>query len=118
MKGYRFYADLPGTLRQPEDASGRYGDKSLLPLRTTIRQLRDYAALTGTLNCIALALPESDYRCPDYSQEALVSVYGHADSAVACSSVSRDYLHKCRRIPEGLARLLHPRMFLECFGDT
>lgn len=110
MKGIRFYADLPGTLIQPEQPCNRFtDDKPLLPLRTTIKQLRQFAENGGKLNCIALLLGE-EHRCPDYTQEAISSVFGHANSGVCMSSVSRDYLRQCRRIPEALALKLHPQL--------
>jgi hypothetical protein len=111
MRGLRFYADLPGTLRQPEQQCSRFADdKPLLPLRTTIKGLKEYASLTGKLNVVALLLGE-EHQCHDYTQEALVATFGHPNSDTSFGSVSHDYLHNCRRIPEPLARALHPRLF-------
>lgn len=40
------------------------------------------------------------------------AVYFHADSAVCSGQVSWDYLREnCRRIPEAMAREIHPAMF-------
>lgn len=110
MKGIRFYADLPGTFQQPEDYSGRYGDKPLLPKRTTVRQLSEYAALTGRLNVVALLFGR-EHQCHNFTQEAISATFGHTDSDTSLGSVSREYLRSCRRIPERLARALHPRLF-------
>lgn len=111
MNGIRFYADLPGTLQQPEQHDNRFADdKPLLPLRTTIKQLRAHADAGGKLNVIALLLGDK-HCCVDYSQEALSATFGHADSDTSLGSVSHEYLRDCRRIPESLARDLHPRLF-------
>jgi len=112
MNGFRFYADLPGTWRQPEQHDNRFVDDiPVLSLRTTIKQLRAYADDGGLLNVIALLLG-NEHRCHNGEQEALVATFGHADSDVSLGAVPRDYLHKCRRIPEELARKLHPRLFV------
>ena len=92
MKGIRFYADLQ--------------DKPL-PQRTTVNNLRAYAANGGRLNCVAVLLGD-EHRCADYSQEAFTATFDYEDSQVSLNSVSREYLRKCRRIPEALARQLHP----------
>lgn len=115
MKGIHFYADLPGTLQQPEDTSGRYGnhptmgDKPVLSLRTTRRQLREYAAKGGKLNCLALFVG-NEYQHRAGFREGLVSTFGYANSDVSVGIVCPEILRKCRRIDEKLARQLHPRL--------
>ena len=109
MKGFRFYADLPGTSRENTDGPT---DKSLLPRRSTVRDLREYAALGGTLNVIALETDVKPYwNGHGYSYECLAAVFGYPNSDTACTGVSPEHLRKCRRIPEQLARQLHPRLF-------
>lgn len=93
MKGIRFYADLVG----------------MLPSRTTVKQLRERAKRGEHINCVALLLGD-EHKCHDFSQEALVATFEHADSDTSFGAVSRDYLRQCRRIPESLARALHPRL--------
>jgi hypothetical protein len=111
MKGFHFFADLPGTLAQPEDYSGRYGDTPVFPKRTTRKQLREAAERGELCNVVALMLGDEHLCRSDYSQECLSATFGHADSDTSLGSVSRDYLKGCRRIPEALARKLHPRLF-------
>lgn len=101
MKGYWFYADLPGTKKD---------DKPILPPRTTIKQLRAHAGNGGLLNCIALLLGE-EHRSHDGCQEAITSTFCHPDSDTSLGAVAHGYLRECRRIPEALARMLHPRLF-------
>ena len=116
MKGIRFYADIPGTHKR--ECNPRDGEQSswLLPKQTTLRQLREYAALGGTLNVVALLLgPE--HQCPDYLQECLAATFSHPDSCTSLGSVSRAYLRNCRRIPETLARALHPALFVRLDND-
>ena len=44
--------------------------------------------------------------------EGLSSVYAHADSPVNWGALPFDFLAtRCRRIPETLARLIHPQLF-------
>jgi len=44
--------------------------------------------------------------------DAVVSVRGTSNSPVCGGSVSRDYLRsRCVRVPETLARQLHPELF-------
>jgi hypothetical protein len=62
-------------------------------------------------NVVAI-IPEN--RIPGTDKvEAIGAVYFHPDSAVAGTSTSRAYLAKyCKRIPESLAREIHPNLFL------
>ena len=109
MKGFRFYADLPGT-SAIEDHSGRGFDKPAFPKRTTIKQLREAAERGERCNVIALMLGRV-YQHHDYTQSALSATFAHADSDTSLGSVSLEYLRDCRRVPESLARQLHPRLF-------
>src|SRR5258708_704493 len=111
MKGFRFYADLPGTLKQPESADNRFSDpKPVLPISSSIKRIREYAEKGEHLNCIALMLGR-EHQCPDFTQEVLSAYFGHANSDTSWGSINRDYLMDCRRISEQLARKLHPRLF-------
>jgi|SRR5215472_9878616 len=111
MNGYRFYADLPGTLQQPEPYDNRFADpRPVLPLRTSIKKLKAFADGGGELNVVALLLGD-EHRCSNGEQEALVATFGHANSDTSLGAVAHEYLRKCRRIPEKLARKLHPRLF-------
>lgn len=103
MKGFRFYADLPGTLDD--------NDKPVFRKRTTtVKQLREAAERGEQCNVIALLLGREHQR-PNFTQEAISATFAHADSDTSLGSVSREYLRDCRRIPEALARKLHPRLF-------
>lgn len=103
MNGFRFYAEV---------GAGTLGDdgKPILPQRATRRAIRDFASSCGKLNCVAVMLG-AEHRCPDGAQEALSSVFFHADSDVNLGSAGHGYLRQCRRIDEATARRLHPRLF-------
>lgn len=108
MNGYRFYADLPGTHYSGVTGALKVSGDKWRP-RTTVAQLTEYAAAGGLCNVIALLLGD-EHKTLD-GCEALVSTFEYQDSDTSLSSVSREYLRKCRRIPESLARELHPRLF-------
>lgn len=116
MKGFHFYADLPGTLKQPEDYSGRHGDVPVFPKRTTRKQLSEAAGRGEQCNVLAV-FTGREHQCVDYSQECLSATFGHADSDTSMGSVNHDYLRGCRRIGETLARKLHPRLFARLDAD-
>lgn len=62
-------------------------------------------------NVIAVST-EREHRCPDGSMEAIGAVFYYANSPVATTAASNDYLRKqCKRIPETKARTIHPRLF-------
>ena len=45
-------------------------------------------------------------------RECLSAVYSHRNSQVCVNAVSMDYLQeRCKRIPESLARKIHPALF-------
>jgi hypothetical protein len=112
MKGIRFYADLPGTELEPVAANGFYANniKRAFGARTTIRDLKTAAQTDKRCNVIALLLGK-EHQCHDFTQEALAAVSSHADSDTCLTSVAHEYLRQCRRVPETLARQLHPRLF-------
>lgn len=112
MNGYRFYADINGTQSEQVAANGFYPDnlKRAFGRRTTIKQLKEAAESGKRCNVVALLLGD-EHRCPDFTQDALVATFDYADSDTSLGSVSREYLAACRRIPEDLARKLHPRLF-------
>lgn len=97
MNGFRFYADLTGT-------------NPALPLRTPVRQLRLLGEAGQHVNCVALLIGD-EHRNHDGTQEALAGTFSHPNSDVSLGSVRHDYLRRCRRIPESIARKLHPRLF-------
>jgi hypothetical protein len=103
MKGVRFYADIEGTQNEEGVA--------FVPKRITIRELREWAEPGDNytpVNCIAVS---TENRCPDGSFEAIAAIHPWQNSAVATTSVSGHVLAKsCRRIPEALARKLHPQL--------
>lgn len=107
MNGFRFYADIPGTEYDPKESSFPRGR---LPSDITVERLGILGDVGTHVNVIALLLgPE---HCGhDGTQEALVSTFGYPNSDTSLSSVDRKYLRRCRRIPERVARNLHPRLF-------
>ena len=46
-----------------------------------------------------------------YLLEGLGAVYDYANSPVAGTSASREFIDSCKRIPEQLARQIHPELF-------
>lgn len=44
-------------------------------------------------------------------QDALASLYDDANSPVASTVVCDGYLRRCTRVPEAIARTMHPAMF-------
>lgn len=116
MKGYRFYADLDGTDYSGITGALKVSGNKWRP-RTTVAQLTEYAAAGGLCNVIALCLGD-EHRNPDYTQEALISTFAYLNSDTSFGGVSREYLRKCRRIPEALARELHPRLFARISRDV
>jgi hypothetical protein len=94
MKFYRFYLEYPdpkakrkGTVKSPGNHSG---------------------------NVLALCLDENNrpMYCGDLTMECISAVYFVRNSAVCTTSCSPDYLRlNCRRIPEMMARKIHPALF-------
>lgn len=97
MKGYRFYLEY---------------DSPVLKRKGTVKNPGPH---TG--NVIAIILRDDGYfewqiSFGVASTDAFTSVFSTPNSFVALSGVSFDYLQKqCRRIPEKLAREIHPRLF-------
>lgn len=105
MKGIRFYADLEGTAWPDEN---NLPDRRLSK-RTTRAALKRYAVEGRNVNCVAVLLGK-EHQGHDFTQEALVATFVHADSDVSLGSVSREYLRGCRHIDSKTALKLHPRL--------
>lgn len=86
MNGYRFYADLPGT--------------SGAQIGSSVRQLLD---LNRYVNCIALKI--------DGSHAGYGAKGFDPNGDVYLDTILPEYLRVCPRIPEKVARKLHPRLF-------
>lgn len=116
MKGYRFYADIPGTewdLDTPHPIPGNLTRKHTMPAKTNIARLREFADKGGKVNCIAFILGK-EFACDHIAeggQECFASIFAYPNSDVAVTGVSRFVLRRCRHISEPLARKLHPRLF-------
>lgn len=107
MKGFRFYADIKGTEYEP----GEHGfPRGKLRTDTTVEHLRILGEANVPVNCIALFLGDEHRNGTQY-QEALVATFAHANSDTSVGGVSFKYLRSCRRVPEVVARSLHPRLF-------
>jgi len=68
----------------------------------------------GANNCgtVVAIMPESYWFRIDIMYEAIGSVYDYADSPCCGCSASLGYLsEKCKRIPEVIARIIHPELF-------
>jgi|ERR1035437_2491823 hypothetical protein len=94
MKGFRFYleylspaAKRKGTIKKPGINMG-----------TVI------AMFTGEEHVIISS--------KDIKSECVAAVFDYENSPVCCCSASWDYLREnCRRVPESLARKIHPALF-------
>lgn len=103
----------------PESWASKSGCKDHAPFtRDYLRSRVGMPGDMGLFNCVAV-MTGHEHRCPDGSQEALSSVFDHADSDTNLGSVSRDYLAKrCVRIDADLARKLHPRLLARIDADN
>lgn len=91
MKDVRFYLEFP----------------TITAKRKSGRENKGHS---GTV--FAAFVDQTSYRSAGgYMQEGLSSVSALPNSGVAGTSASRDYLRQCKRIPERLARQIHPRLF-------
>ncbi|HEX8838171.1 MAG TPA: hypothetical protein VF748_14615 [Candidatus Acidoferrum sp.] len=98
MKGVRFYVEC--------------GEESPIGKRNTVRQIWDRANEGWQINCVALFTEPDRWRHNGGNIEALLATFYYKNSDVSLGSVSRVYLQrKCKRVPEALARKLHPRLF-------
>jgi hypothetical protein len=107
LTGYRFYAELP------DGRGGKSGTKKHAPF--TVAALRDVAARGLHNNVCAVPLDDEGrplWQGATLNADAVVSVRGTSNSPVCGGSVSRDYLRtRCVRVPQALARQLHPQLF-------
>lgn len=105
MDGYRFFAVMPDE-RKSKSASKQY------PMQPWTRAtLRGYAEQKKYVECLAVST-ESYISDSQIMHECAGALMADNDQAVCGSSTSRDYLRKrCVRIPESLARELHPSLF-------
>jgi hypothetical protein len=95
MKGYRFYLE--------------YGNKTQKN-KGTVKNPGNHL---GTV--IAVLLDDNDrpfWHINSLCMDCIGSVFSRPNSCVTSDSVHRDYLsEKCKRIPELLARKIHPELF-------
>lgn len=93
MKGYRFYLEYPNKTEK---------DKA------TVKEPGNHCG-----NVIATLLREDGHFQHNYRAiECIAGLFCHPDSAVCGSSVGFEYLQdRCKRIPERLARKIHPNLF-------
>ena len=112
MQGYRFFACMPEG-RKSKSASKAY------PMPWTVATLKTYAVPTlppGSgprkyVECLAIDIESAAVRC-DGHIDCAGALMADNDQAVCSSSCSREYLRKrCVRVPEALARELHPALF-------
>lgn len=89
MNGFRFFADLAGTAGIPAGAN----------FQDLMRLSRD----GKFVNCIALKI--------DGSNAGYGACGFGPNGDVYLDTIAPEYLRDCRRIPERVARKLHPRLF-------
>lgn len=108
MKGIRFFAALPEE-RGSKSASKQY------PMQPwTVKTLRGIADAGKYADCVAVYTDRSQWCMHGGSVqcEAVAGVYSHENSACTTTSVGLEWLRKrCVRVPEDLARKLHPALF-------
>jgi len=91
MKGFRFYAES----------------------RLTVAKLTARANAGERVECLALDISESDGRAWRYNPGAVSVALTGDPGSLGYGVVSLEYLAKrCKRIPEPLARRLHPELFV------
>ena len=91
MKGIRFYLEYPNKTEKN---------------KATVKNLGNHSG-----NCIAVFLGR-EHICPDYTREALAAVTFYPNSGTCLTSVSDEYLReKCKRIPEYMAKEIHPKLY-------
>lgn len=100
MKGYRFYlefADAKSKRRSGKSHAGHEGNVVAVVLHDDVNIPRSWIA-QGTR--------------PSLMLEALSAVLIYPNSDVNYGGVAAEYLaERCKRIPETLARQIHPRLF-------
>lgn len=102
MKNWHFYLEYPsatekhkGTVKEPGNHSG-----------TVLAVWAAYNGPGTTDQGLSISQGKVMY------ETCLCSVFEHADSVVTYSSASLDYIReRCKRIPEELARQIHPTLF-------
>lgn len=106
MKGYRFFAVMPGE-RKSKSASKTY------PFQPwTVATLERYAKDGRYVECLAVAYETGQHIDGGYKFECAGALQEKNDQAVCSSTCDADYLRsRCTRIPEALARKLHPALF-------
>lgn len=107
MKGYSFYAEMQ------EARNSKSGSKRWLPF--TRAMLAEGAARDQRCNVVALYLDSKGrpfWQPGGDCADAVCPVFDVQNSPVETASVSRKYLRqRCVRVPEALARKLHPALF-------
>lgn len=105
MIGYRFFACMPDG-RKSKSASKQH------PMQPwTVATLRTYAKRGTYVECVAIDIESAALRC-DGHIDCASALMADNDQAVCSSSCSREFLRKrCTRIPEAVARKLHPALF-------
>lgn len=95
MNGYRFFADLPGTASLPA-----LGPKP-------VSQLKFFGETGQHVNCIALVVNDNGRT----TSRAMGATHTEPNSDTAFDRVAAEYIGRCVRIPETIARKLHPKLF-------
>lgn len=107
MKGIQFYAVMPEERRSKSASKARPHDPF------TARGLKAKAAADPDFRheCLALDVTDDAGRSWRYSPNALCCVMDGNLEALCWSGVSLNFLRtRCVRIPESLARQIHPQL--------
>lgn len=113
MKGIQFYAVMPEE-RRSKSASKAYPHDPF-----TARGLKLKAAADPDFRhaCLAVDTSADGGRSWRYDPSALCTVIGGNLKALCWSGVSLDFLRaRCVRIPESLARRIHPQLLRRLEG--
>ena len=90
MQGFRFYLEFPDPRAKKHSGRHHYGHSG---------------------NVVAIQ-PETLAQRMDGKMDAIGAVHFHPDSQCANTSASLEYVQtRCKRIPERLARTIHPALF-------
>lgn len=108
MKRYKFYAEMPEQ-RRSKSASARFGP-------FTRASLENASERGGICNVIAVPLGNNGqplWQGGTDMMDAFAAINDRTDAEVEATSVDQGYLRKrCVRVSEGLARRLHPNLFI------
>ena len=105
MKGYRFYLEYPSKTEKNKATVKKPGNHTSTVVAV---YLEPYGRGWTQVGHIAYSNGEAHWM-----YDCACAIFDTPNSSVASSSVQDEYLaENCKRIPERLAREIHPRLFV------